>query len=148
MIAFKFWPILGTHVSWAVKVLMRATPTMTRHLFIMAIYEDPWNSNLLSSIWQWRLKYLFYRPKEARPGCGYLKICVQYSLYYVWIYRENTTFSTARTKFWFIRRRTREKKKINDICMSIGTVEILKKGYLRNVSNERRVGLKCSEDKS
>ena len=40
----KFRPMLGTHGHWAVRVLKRATPTMTQeHPSIMVISEDPWD---------------------------------------------------------------------------------------------------------
>ena len=65
----KFWPMLGCHGHWAVRVLYRATPTVTQgHPFIMVISEDPWHSHLLLSFWQWSCHYLFLRLRSVATG--------------------------------------------------------------------------------
>ena len=40
----------------------------TEHTFIMVISEDTWHSNLLSSVWQWSCRYLFYRLRSVADG--------------------------------------------------------------------------------
>ena len=40
----------------------------TGHPFIMVISEDPWNSHLLPSIWQWSCHYLFLRLGSVAAG--------------------------------------------------------------------------------
>ena len=49
---FKFWPILGTHGHWAVRVLKLAYHTYCDmgHPLIMIISEDTWHSHLLPSV--------------------------------------------------------------------------------------------------
>ena len=36
--------------------------------FIMVISEDPWNSHLLPSVWQWSCHYLFLRLRSVATG--------------------------------------------------------------------------------
>ena len=38
------------------------------HPFIMVIFEDPWHSQLLPSVWQWSCHYLFLRLKSVAAG--------------------------------------------------------------------------------
>ena len=35
--------------------------------FIMVIFEDPWHSHLLPSVWQWSCHYLFLRQRDRTP---------------------------------------------------------------------------------
>ena len=44
------------------------THCYTGHMFIMVIPENPWNSHLLPSVWQWRCYYLFYGLWLSRLG--------------------------------------------------------------------------------
>ena len=65
----KFWPLLGTHGHWVVRVLKRATPECdTEHPFIMVISEESLHSHLLPSVWQWSCHYLFLRLKSVAAG--------------------------------------------------------------------------------
>ena len=65
----KFWPMLGSHGHWAVRVLKRATPTVNTGLpFIMVISEDTWHSHLLPSVWQLSFQYLFLRLRSVATG--------------------------------------------------------------------------------
>ena len=58
---YKFWPIIDTHDHWAVSVLACHTYCDMRYPFIIVIYEDPWHSYLVPSVWQWSCHYLFIR---------------------------------------------------------------------------------------
>ena len=40
----------------------------TEHLFILVIFEDPWQSHLLSSVWQRNCHYLFLRLRSVASG--------------------------------------------------------------------------------
>ena len=55
--AANFWPMVGTYGHWAVWVLKRVTPTVTRD-----ISEDPavTKTHLLPSVWQWSCHYLVW----------------------------------------------------------------------------------------
>ena len=74
------WPLstegsLACHTYWD-----------TGHPFIMAISEDPWNSHLLPSVWQWSCHYLFIRLRNVgarirtpnRALGGLTNICVSH----------------------------------------------------------------------
>ena len=54
----KFWHMLSTHGHWAVRFL-NSVPHLLWHQFRMVIFEDPWHSHLLPSVWQWSCHYLF-----------------------------------------------------------------------------------------
>ena len=44
----------------------------TGHPFIMLILQDPWHSQLLPSVWQWRRHYLICRGWEFHGKNGYI----------------------------------------------------------------------------
>ena len=59
VMGYKFWPILGIQVYWAVCAL-NSDGSLTCYTycdmgftFIMVIAEDPWHSYFLLSVWQW-----------------------------------------------------------------------------------------------
>ena len=64
----KFWPMPGTHGHWAVRVLLRATPTAILVPFIRIISEDPWHSQMLPSVWKGSCHYLFLRLRSVATG--------------------------------------------------------------------------------
>ena len=39
-----------------------------RHPLIMVIFEDPWHSHLMPSIWQWSCHYLLWRLRSVAAG--------------------------------------------------------------------------------
>ena len=53
-------PVKGTYGHWATEGSLAChTYCNTGHPFIMVIFEVPWHSHLLPSIWQWSCHYLF-----------------------------------------------------------------------------------------
>ena len=66
--AIKFWPILGTHDHWAVRVLHCATPTVTRHRFILVFSEDQLQPHPLMCVWQWSCHYLSLQLRSVAAG--------------------------------------------------------------------------------
>ena len=63
---FKFWPMVVTHVRWAVRVFLAChTYFDTGPPFIMVISEDPRHSHLLSSVWQLSCHFLFLQLRSV-----------------------------------------------------------------------------------
>ena len=63
--SFKFWPVLGAHTHWAVKVLNRASSTLTRASVYNGNFRGPYT---LTPIHQWSCHYLFLRLRFVAVG--------------------------------------------------------------------------------